>query len=242
MTADYLERSAYQVMSDMELREATKQEDRFYAMIGAITTAPAYPQNAQSVNPAEYFMQVCEAKGDYSFIYSIAPRSEISGRCWRPIADSREPLHPILAWSSDGERQSGCIYPTHLQLNNMRRMTFSSISQSARQYIEEWLQSDNAVSLSDAITTCIFRRLKNAGFSGCEKPLELESGYFFTQSTITDLEKVFVVVATEVRWVHGSPGLLVRDNGTDIYHYCGVGVFVGPVPKDGDPINIGKME
>ena len=242
MTANYLEKSAYQVMSDMELREAKFPKDRFYAMIGTITTTPADSQSAQSVNPAEYFMQVCEAKGDYSFIYSTAPRSEIPGRCWRPIPDPREPLHPILSWSSYGERQSGCTYPTHLQLNNMCRLTIGSISPSARQFIKEWLQSDNTVSLSDTIQISIFCRLKDAGFSGCEKPLELKSGYFFPRSTITDLEKVFVVVATEVRWVHGAPGLLVRDDGTDIYHYCGVGVFVGPVPQTGDSINIGKME
>lgn len=236
-TADYLKRSAYQVMSAMKLRDSERPEDRFYAMIGAIATTSVDDRDAQPIHPAEYFMRICEDEGDYSFIYSTAPRSEIPGKCWRPVA---APIDAILPWPSDGEGQSGCIQPTHIQLKNMCRMMLGPINPTARQFVEKWLQSDNAVALSGTIPTLILQRLEDAGFSGCKEPLEMESGYFFPQAPITNLDDVFAVVAAEVRWVHGSPGLLVRGNATDIHHYCGVGVFIGPVPQTGHSINIGE--
>jgi hypothetical protein len=73
-------------------------------MIGAITSASMDDARDATLDPAEYFMRVCEAKGDYSFIYSTAPRSDVPGRSWRPIAGS---LPAILCWHSFGDGQSG---------------------------------------------------------------------------------------------------------------------------------------
>jgi hypothetical protein len=114
------------------------------------------------------------------------------------------------------------------------------VNPTSRGFVEKWLQSDNAVSLSGSIASLILRRLKEGGFTGCGEHLELESGYFFPQAPLPHIDQIFAVVARGVQWVHGAPGLLVRGNGTSIHDYCGVGVFVGPVPQVGHSINIGK--
>jgi len=237
LTANYLERSAYQVMSDMARRVSERPDDHFYAMIGAINTISLDAKDTQPVHPAEYFMRVCEEKADYSFIYSAAPRSEIPGKCWRPIVGL---IPAILPWHSYGEGQSGCIYPTHIKLDNMCHMMIESINPTAKQFVEEWLKSDNVCFSSETIINVILQRLKNAGFSGCGQSLELQGGYFFPLTPIGNLDDVFAVISTGVRWVHGSPGLLVRKTTIEIHHYCDVGVFVGIVPQEGNPINIGK--
>ena len=85
-------RSVYQVMSAMHQRYAEREDDRIYAMIGVVTDLPSESPEAESLLPAEYFMRACEAKGDYSFIYSIAPRSDVPGRGWRPVSDRMQPV------------------------------------------------------------------------------------------------------------------------------------------------------
>jgi hypothetical protein len=226
-------------MSAMYRRVSESEDDKFYAMVGAITATPLYDQDTRSVHPAEYFMRICESKGDYSFIYSTAPRSEISGKCWRPVIGQ---IHAIFPWHTygKGQGQSGSIFPTHIQLNNMCRMTLGSLDLTARQFVEKIFQADNAVSSSDSISTIILRSLREAGFSGCGEHLELTGGYFFPQTPLTQVDEVLVVIATEVQWVFGAPGLLVKGNGFDINHFSGVGVFVGPIPKVGMSINIGR--
>jgi hypothetical protein len=239
--ADWLisERTAYQVMSAMDRRVSEREDDQFYAMVGAITATPFYDQEARSVHPAEYFMQICESKGDYSFIYSTSPRSEISGKCWRPVIG---PIHAIFPWHTYGKGQSGNIFRTHIQLNNMCRMIPGSVDPTARQQlVEMWLQADNAVSSSDISSTIILQRLREAGFSGCGDCLELTSGYFFPQTPLTQVDEVRVFVAIDVRWAFGAPGILVKGNSSDIHHFSGVGVFVGLVPRVGMSINIGRI-
>jgi Heterokaryon incompatibility protein (HET) len=243
-TADYLERSAYQIMSAMVLRESENPKDRSYAMVGAITNSIVNYQDyqhAQFIYPAEHFMQICEAKGDYSFIYSTAPRSDIIGKFWRPVADAILPIVPIFPWPSYGEGQSGCIYSTHIQLNNMCRMFFGKISSTAREFLEEHFQSSSDISLASTLPIVIFRCLKDAGFLGCGQHIELESGYFFPQTQIKHPKEAVVFVARGVRWPCGAPGLIVKDHGTDVYHFCEVGVFVGSFPKTNDSVNFVKV-
>lgn len=99
--SEYVARSAYQVMSAIYQRSVEKSEDHFYSMIGAVTTTPLDSPNDQPIHPSEYFMRVCEAKGDYSFIYCIAPRSDESGSRWRPIVGK---IPPVLS----GVLVAGC--------------------------------------------------------------------------------------------------------------------------------------
>ena len=235
--ADAMGRSAYQVMSAVHQRYSEKAEDKFYAMIGAITTERLDNLDNQLLDPAEYFMRVCEAKGDYSFIYCAAPRSEVIGRCWRPVAGQIPPV--ISGLLPYGGGQSGHLKESHLQLDNMCRMSFGTVNPNAIKTINAFLLSNNTISspcdFADAILECL--RLR--GFSGCGDYLELEDGYFFSQSTLTRSEDIFVAISTDVRWTYGGPGLLIQSNGTDINNFCDVGVFIGRYPKTSESINIG---
>lgn len=236
MTGAYLERSAYQAMSAMGRRFAERSDDKFNAMIGAISAAPLEDDDAAALDPAEYFMRACEAKGDYSFIYCTAPRSPVPGRRWRPLAG---PISAILPWHSFGDGQAGSLQPNHLLLNDMCFMRFGTATSTAAQFIQEWLRGDNVGTVSGSSPDLVFQRLKQADFLGCADPLELENGYFFPQSMVAPVEDLTVVVAAGVRWVHGAPGLLLSRDGRDVYRFRDVGVFVGPVPHGGEPINVG---
>ena len=235
VTAAYLERTAYQVMSAMDRRSSEHPEDHFNAMIGAITGDAAEVDDGPSVHPAEYFMRVCEAKSDYSFIYSAAPRSDIPGKCWRPVAGL---IPAVLPWHSHGDGQPGHAHPTHLTLEGMCRMVPGAATPTALQFIEDWLQSANSSPSSGTLAERTLAKLRQAGFSGSGEHLEVESGLFFPQSTLTHSDQAAVAVALGVKWVHGAPGLLLNSAGADLHRFGAVGVFVGPLPKTGNPINV----
>jgi len=235
--ADYAARSAYQVMSAMDQRVVERAEDRFFAMIGAIKTMSLDIQGDESLHPSEYFMRVCEAKGDYSFIYSLAPRSEVQGRRWRPVEGKLPAVQPGLLIFGGG--QEGTPEPTHLQLDNMCRLIPSVISADGLK-ATRWFMRRNSEGFSpDGIASAILERLQTIGFTGCGEYLELENGFFFPQSKPTRSDDIFVTISPDVQWTNGGPGLLLRSNGTGINDFCDVGVFVGRVPKLGESINVG---
>lgn len=235
--AEYVARSAYQVMSAIYQRAVERSEDHFYGMIGAITTQLLDSQDNQLLHPSEYFMRVCEAKGDYSFIYCIAPRSDEPGRCWRPIAGKIPPVLSGVLVAGSG--QAGSLRPSHLQLENMCRLVPSVINSDGLKATRVFLHGDCASLSPDDIAAAILVRLRQKGFSGCGDYVELENGFFFPQSTFTRSDDIFVVISPDVHWTTGWAGLLVRSNGSDINHFCDVGVFVGRLPKAGESINVG---
>lgn len=235
--AEYAARSALQVMSVIHQRVVKRDEDLFYAMVGAITNLSLESQGNQLIHPSEYFVRVCEAKGDYSFIYCVAPRSDVQGRHWRPIAGKIYPAISGLLISGDG--QSGYLEATHLQLKNMYRMSHDGVNSDAIKDIGKFLQSDITKSSPSDIADSILERLRQKGFSGCGEYLELENGFFFPQSTFTHSDDIFVAISLDVRWTNGGPGLLLRTNGTEINQFCDVGVYIGRHPKVGESINVG---
>ncbi|MDO8310482.1 MAG: HET domain-containing protein, partial [Sideroxyarcus sp.] len=234
---EYTGRSAYQVMSAMHQRVAERKEDRIYAMLGVITSLPSGGLHDAALHPAEYFMRACEEKGDYSFIYCTAPRSDIPGKGWRPVADQFQPVVAGLLAPSYG--LTGCLKATHLQLDNMSRMSPGTLDSGAMNAIRAFVGSGIAGLSSGDIADVVLERLKQHGFSGCGEHLETENGYFFPQSTLTGSDEIFVVVSKDVQWTNGGPGLLVRSSDTDINHFCDVGAFVGKMPKVGESINVG---
>lgn len=231
------ERSAYRVMCGMEGRHAAQPEDYFYAMIGALAPSPGHASADPAPHPAEYFMQVCEARGDYSFIYSTGPRAEVPGRRWRPAAADR--FEPVFPWSSYGDGQSGTLYPTHIQLDGMWCAALGNMAPAADQFLTRWLNKEGTDSPAQPTPARILRRLRDAGFSGCGQHLEMESGFFFPHSPLLRSGEILVAVATGVRMPQGAPGLVLRQGRSAVLDYCGVGVFVGQVPKSGEPISIG---
>jgi hypothetical protein len=84
----------------------------------------------------------------------------------------------------------------------------------------------------------ILTRLRQAGFTGCGDFIELEEGYFFPQSTNKSFDDAIVYIATGVRWTHGGPGLIATRHIAGLNKFRDVGVFVGPLPKSGDSIDL----
>jgi len=85
----------------MDRRTSERKEDYFNALIGAITAEPLRDPSATALHPAEYFMRLCEEKGDFSFIYSSAPRSNAPGRSWRPLAGPIPAIQPCTLLATD---------------------------------------------------------------------------------------------------------------------------------------------
>lgn len=237
--AAFQPQSVYQVISAMHKRDSERENDRIYAMIGVVTDLPSYRPDDVSLHPAEYFMQLCEAKDDYSFIYSAAPRSEVPGRGWRPLAGQIPPVLSGLLASGSGQR--GYLKATHLQMDNMCRMKPGTLNSDGTKAISYFLESCNIdlSSPSDIIAGAILKQLRQKGFSGCGEYLVLENGYFFPQSSLNRSDDIFVVTSHDVLWLSGGPGLLLRSNGTDINQFCDVGVFIGRFSKISESINVG---
>ena len=242
--AQYAERSAYQVMSAMHARFSERIDDHFYAMIGAIAISSLDIQDDEFHSPSEYFMQTCEAKGDYSFLYSEAPRNEIYGRRWRPIEGKFPPVLPELLIFGTG--QSGSLKPTHIQLENMCRLVTGTIGSDGLKATRGHLamvhrhrpKGDTYSSPSD-VADAILELLKTRGFSGCGEYLELENGFFFSQSKPARSDDIFVSISIDVHWAGGGPGMLLRSNDTGINDFCDVGAFIGRIPKNGESICVG---
>jgi Heterokaryon incompatibility protein (HET) len=233
--AEYAQRSAYQAMSSMDRRTAERPDDYFNALIGAISTEPLSSRFDTTLHPAEYFMQLCEEKGDFSFIYSSAPRSRALGRSWRPLAG---PIPAIQPWHTFGDGQLGDLDPTRLRLHNMCRMTRGTVGPTAAQFIAHWLRNSSGDPTGGDLVVQILTRLRQAGFTGRGDSIELEEGYFFPQSAIRSVDEADVYVAAGLRWTHGGPGLIATKDADDLHHFHDVGVFVGPVPKSGESIEV----
>lgn len=127
MVAGYEERSALQVMSNMDKRTSSRPDDHFYAMMGAISTA--LTDFSGTIEPCEAFMALCESKGDYSFIYSAAKRDPAFMRRWRPVAGD---LPSILPWHSWGAGQPGHKEGSALYLDFMMTFQRSPIEEDGK--------------------------------------------------------------------------------------------------------------
>jgi len=189
---------------------------------------------------SEYFMKICEAKGDYSFVYSIAPRSKIDGRRWCPV-EGKFPLvlpEPLIF----GKGQPGNIQATHIQLDNMYRLVPRTIGFDGLRTIKTYLEKRtkaNHYSSSNEVAKATLELLRSREFSGCGAYIELENGFFFTQSNTVISEGMFVAISIDVHWQGGAPGILLCSNETGINDFCDVGAFIGRIPKDGESINVG---
>ena len=219
----------------MDRRTSERKEDYFNALIGAITAEPLRDPSATALHPAEYFMRLCEEKGDFSFIYSSAPRSNAPGRSWRPLAG---PIPAIQPWHTFGDGQSGRLYPSFLRLENMCCVTRGSISSAAEQFLRDWLRDGSDDSAAGTLPDRVLTRLRQASFVGCGDFIELEDGYFFPLTTNRTADNFLVLVAGRVRWPHGGPGLITTQDHTGLHQFRDVGVFVGPHPKPSESIDL----
>ncbi len=210
VVAGYLQRSALQVMSIMDGRTQTWPDDHFYAMIGAISTEPAAAVGRLS--PCEAFMSLCERKGDYSFIFSSAPRDTRPGRRWRPL-DAPD-LPAILKLSGTGSGLRGRLENGVLILEDVLVMKQAPVSLAGKAFIAQWLAAPGGFNLSEhgpdlELEEMAFQALKDLGFSGSSKYLTTGSGLFFPQVRIPpcSLAGVELLVAAGIPWRLGAPAL-----------------------------------
>jgi hypothetical protein len=233
--AEYTERSAYQVLSAMHGRDAAAPEDVFYAMLGAVSAASVDVGAFAGQTAAERFMQLCEAKGDFSFIYTTAPRADVPGRRWRPQSVAR--FDAVFPWLCDGPGQPGQLHSTHLELREMYRAPLGTITSDAATFIDRWLGA-NAPQPPAERAKVVFDQLRSAGFGACGQCIELEDGYFFPHSETDLAEGEFVAVSTGVRMPHGAPGLLLRQRDQPLHELVAVGLFVGKAGERREMIHI----
>jgi Heterokaryon incompatibility protein (HET) len=235
LMADYSKRSAYQVMSAMVGRTAVHRDDYFKAMIGAITSEPSVDQKDAALSPPQYFMRVCEQKGDFSFMYSSAPRASGDAGSWRPRLES---FLPVVPWPSDGESQTGDLHLSSLRLHNMARVALGQLEEATRNFVRDWLKTVRSPlppNMADAVRQTLYR----AGFTGCGEYFETRYGLFFPQHPLVDANECVVFIATDISFVFGAPGLLLDSAESGTARLRDVGVFVGPVPETRETVIIG---
>ncbi|MBI1890267.1 MAG: HET domain-containing protein [Burkholderiales bacterium] len=220
------DRPAFQVISAMNHRYAERDEDKVYAMLGALTVEP--PDNAAylSARPAELFLNVCVAMGDFSFIFCAGPRSELPGRRWLPIGERLTPVvSGLLAF---GSGLAGCIKESHLQMNDM------CVMKPGPNYVLAAIGNFTGISFGAEI----LNYLRQKGFTGSGDCLPLEHGYFFSQQPFKRSKEHIVVISNGVSFTQGAPAMLLRSNGTDINEFCDVGVFIGRCPKESVSVSV----
>jgi Heterokaryon incompatibility protein (HET) len=235
LQADYGERSALLVMSTMANRSSVDSDDKFHAMVGALSTDAPWDSDAGALSAAEYFMRVCERKGDYSFVFSSAERALEAVQRWRPPPG---PLPAIVWWPPDGAGQLGEARGAVLRLSDMHHATRGSPNAAACAFIDRWLAAVGATASPEDRPHAVLAQLARAGFSGRGEWIELEEGYFFPQHRTNGAEELDVVLATRVTWRFGAPGLLAHRASQDADTFRDVGVFAGVVPTSGESVDL----
>ncbi|KAI9654341.1 MAG: hypothetical protein M1821_006657 [Bathelium mastoideum] len=225
MIADYTDRSALAVMSNMDRRVWTDDQNYFFSMIGAVTSKQYRRRDIQEVPLSEIFMTICEEKDDFSFIFSSSSRSTDPARRWRP---QNGLLPAILQWHSFGESQPGELHEDgSLWLNHIMKLQESPIGEKARSHIAEWLRHGNLGEADEAIIAKrMYAVLIRMGFTGREEFISLSEGLFYPQTILPSEGDVTIIVCTAICWTFGAPGLAQISNGTMTYV---PGVFAGLV-------------
>ncbi|KUI68752.1 hypothetical protein VM1G_04443 [Cytospora mali] len=236
LTADYQERSALQVMAKMDRRFHGRPEDHFYAMIGAISSSLGSSTGA--VDACEAFMRICERKGDFSFIYSVAPRAPEAGRRWRPVPGD---LPAVLQWDSWGSGEPGRITHDGLLLESVVQLCLGDVSTEADHFIRNWLRLIRQVpegARPTDVSVHVFDALRLMGFTGPSDSLATPAGLFFPVRLVSPDEVESVFISSSLRWVFGSPGILCCQSTQQVSYVPGI--LVGTV-KDCStmPVTIG---
>lgn len=222
------ERSAFQVMAAMEERSSMNGDlnERINVMISVLSDTTI--SNNQSLHsPVDHFFNICNKKGDFSYLFTTNKRSTIPGRTWCPVGEQFTPVLSNVLTFGDGV--SGRLTDTHLEIDNMCCMTIGKDNPVVRA-INTFLRAD--------LPREIFKQLQQLGFTGCGEFMRLEYGYFFPLQSHKPSKKLFVAVPGSLTFDYGAPGLLLRSNEGDIHQYCDTGVFIGKLPINGESINV----
>ena len=228
--AGYLERSAMQVLCNLDRRKADDPYNTFYAAIGSISQDRYDRHLLETVESlAAAFMKICEEKGDFSFIYTASSRVEHS---WRP---QETVLRSLVPWHCYGSRQTGYFDGDDLVLTNVALVELQAdLGEVGKSFVSDWLvrteqlSREQEMKLADSILVQLaFESLVEMGYTGSPKVLNGNQGLFFPQQDINDAlsEHIEVYISLDIGWVFGKPAIAkVAAHGT----VCFVpGVFVG---------------
>lgn len=193
--ADYANRAALTVMASMDQRKWIDDRNYFYAMLGAVSNNP----HVRTGDPGELFMRACEEKGDYSFIFTTAPRDG-----WRPRPGI---LPSILPWHCYGH-QAGHV-DKGVWLDDVVILRRTELTAEAEQLIKTSFDGKDAA-----------EALQSMGFTGEQVSTPLGIGLFFPQQAVADEALVLI---SSIRYAWGSPGLAIWNKS-----YI-PGVFVGSI-------------
>jgi hypothetical protein len=234
MISAYTDRSALQVMSNLDRRHCGPPQNYYYSMIGSITQLPSHrTAGIQIADLVEKTMQICEQKNDYSFIFSTTARDDLSARPWRPRL---EPLHSILPFFSDGERQGGRHDAHGFWLEKMVCLKpVNKVEDANHKDIPAWVEKMPApwsnCNPDTALAGGFLGILKQIGFTGSNEYLETSVGVFYPQQSLSvnHNDDTYILLATQVAWTFGRPGIAkARIEGRWMYS---PGVFIGSVDK-----------
>ena len=235
MISAYTDRSALQVMSNLDRRSCTVPQNYYYSMIGSITQLPSYrAAGLQVTDLVEKTMQICEQKNDYSFIFSTAARNELSATPWRP---QPEPLHSILPYFSHGARQGG-RHDAHgfwlekmVCLRPVNKVEDANDEKNVQAWLEKLPVPWSSCNPETALANDILDFLEQIGFTGSREYLETSFGVFYPQKFLSadHDHDIYILLATQTAWTFGHPGIVkARIAGRWMYS---PGVFIGAVDK-----------
>jgi hypothetical protein len=256
LMSGYLERTALGILSNIGLRDLDVNfpQNRLLACLGALTKEASWGAASNSLEKlADKLMELCEARNDYSFIYTSDERSDEMGLRWRPNSNGPAHLIPVINWYSSipafdliGTTQNAHGDEGGFWLDNLIRLRPSaSIDPHAVKQIERYLfgyqEPDNPTHIQIGIfkpgigetpdwREDLLRFLLKIGFTGCREPQFCEMGLFYSQKDIRDLEEVELFAASSIVWKFGNPGL-ARWKEHGIVKYC-AGVYAGLLKQE----------
>lgn len=224
--------SSLQVICQMEHRTWEEPSNIFYSMIGTITSASAPRRTKPSVESlAETFMELCEKKGDYSFIYTSTERDKRPGYRWRPTPSI---LHSIVPWHCSGVAQWGEKDSVGIRLREVVILERSdSIGVEGREFVLSAAKAnkDGQWSTDTALAINSYNMLQQLGFSGSKEYLVTTRGFFYPQWPILSAPIVVLWALTTITWRIAFPGMaIVLVDGERSYI---PGVFIGSLPNTG---------
>lgn len=227
---EYNGRSVFQMLGAMQNRIAQNEVDRIYAMLGVVANKPAPQASTLDVPVGEYFMRVCEEVGDFSYLFSAGPRSQVPGRSWRPAGERFNAV--VCGLAAFGFGLVGSLKQTHLEMHNMCRMACN---------VNNPVVNALAVFMGRSFAGDILEHLRRRGFTGHGDIITLENGYFFPQSPLPPAKEskgLFVAFSHGVLFAQGAPGILLRPVDSEMNQFCDIGVFIGRTPSESVTINM----
>lgn len=247
MMGSYTRYSALTIFSNIYYKRNELAANYYYAILGALSDSPrqlTWPADEANETLAEKMMHICETKGDFSFIYSVADRDSSPGRHWRPRATALPPdgdavppiLRPILVWHYWGEAQSGTLDPngtlTLRHMTVMRPASPPSMSEAARTAIVNWSGKPDLPVITDdtALARLVHSWFSKVGFEGRPDAIVVPDGLVFTSHSTDHCEVVDVVVSNQIRFSQGAPGLVryLDSVGEKGYSAC---IFIGLIDR-----------